>query len=160
MDPCRVAWRSARRQSLHRWALERGGNQLGLRPRGSSCSRQDRRGARLRGLRGVLGRAGEPRPRRIPGLAWLKLERPDRPRPLPYLLGNHQLARKRAAFRCLREPARLPSLPLIVRATPQYRLHRPWRARRLTRPNLAKLTVARQIAAIVLAMWKTQEEYD
>ncbi len=29
-----------------------------------------------------------------------------------------------------------------------------------TKPNLAKLTVARQIAAIVLAMWKTQEEYD
>jgi transposase len=29
-----------------------------------------------------------------------------------------------------------------------------------TRPNLAKLTVARQIAAIVLAMWKTQEVYD
>lgn len=29
-----------------------------------------------------------------------------------------------------------------------------------TKPNLAKLTVARQVAAIVLAMWKTQEEYD
>jgi transposase len=29
-----------------------------------------------------------------------------------------------------------------------------------TKPNLAKLTVARQIAAIALAMWKTQEEYD
>ena len=29
-----------------------------------------------------------------------------------------------------------------------------------TKPNLAKLTVARQIAAIVLAMWKTEEEYD
>ena len=29
-----------------------------------------------------------------------------------------------------------------------------------TKPNLAKLTVARQIAAIVLAMWKSQEEYD
>ena len=29
-----------------------------------------------------------------------------------------------------------------------------------TKPNLAKLTVARQIAAIVLAMWKAQEEYD
>jgi transposase len=28
------------------------------------------------------------------------------------------------------------------------------------KPNLAKLTVARQISAIVLAMWKTQEEYD
>ncbi len=29
-----------------------------------------------------------------------------------------------------------------------------------TKPNLAKLTVARQIAAIVLAMWKSQAEYD
>lgn len=28
-----------------------------------------------------------------------------------------------------------------------------------TRPNLAKLTLARKIAAIVLAMWKTQTEY-
>jgi transposase len=29
-----------------------------------------------------------------------------------------------------------------------------------TRPNLAKLTLARKIAAIVLAMWKTEEPYD
>ena len=29
-----------------------------------------------------------------------------------------------------------------------------------TKPNLAKLTVARQIAAIVLAMWKTDAAYD
>lgn len=29
-----------------------------------------------------------------------------------------------------------------------------------TKPNLAKLTVARQVAAIVLAMWKAQERYD
>jgi transposase len=29
-----------------------------------------------------------------------------------------------------------------------------------TKPNLAKLTVARNIAAIVLAMWKTEEPYD
>ncbi len=29
-----------------------------------------------------------------------------------------------------------------------------------TKPNLAKLTVARQIAAIVLAMWKTEAKYD
>jgi len=29
-----------------------------------------------------------------------------------------------------------------------------------TKPNLAKLTVARQIAAIVLAMWKTEAPYD
>ena len=28
-----------------------------------------------------------------------------------------------------------------------------------TKPNLAKLTIARQIAAIVLAMWKRQEGY-
>lgn len=28
-----------------------------------------------------------------------------------------------------------------------------------TRPNLAKLTIARQIAGIVLAMWKAQERY-
>jgi hypothetical protein len=29
-----------------------------------------------------------------------------------------------------------------------------------TKPNLAKLTVARQIAAIVLAMWKKETPYD
>ena len=29
-----------------------------------------------------------------------------------------------------------------------------------TKPNLAKLTIARQIAAIVLAMWKREEKYD
>jgi transposase len=29
-----------------------------------------------------------------------------------------------------------------------------------TKPNLAKVTVARKIAAIVLAMWKAEEEYD
>jgi hypothetical protein len=29
-----------------------------------------------------------------------------------------------------------------------------------TRPNLAKLTVARRIAATVLAMWKREEVYD
>ncbi len=29
-----------------------------------------------------------------------------------------------------------------------------------TKPNLAKLTVARNVAAIVLAMWKTEETYD
>ena len=29
-----------------------------------------------------------------------------------------------------------------------------------TRPNLARLTVARKIAAIVLSMWKNQEVYD
>jgi len=29
-----------------------------------------------------------------------------------------------------------------------------------TKPNLAKLTVAREIAAIVLAMWKSEEKYD
>lgn len=29
-----------------------------------------------------------------------------------------------------------------------------------TKPNLAKLTIARQVAAIVLAMWKTKERYD
>ena len=28
-----------------------------------------------------------------------------------------------------------------------------------TKPNLAKLTIARKIAAIVLAMWKTETEY-
>jgi hypothetical protein len=28
-----------------------------------------------------------------------------------------------------------------------------------TKPNLAKLTLARKIAAIVLALWKTEEEY-
>ena len=29
-----------------------------------------------------------------------------------------------------------------------------------TKPNLARLTVARRIAATVLAMWKNKEEYD
>jgi hypothetical protein len=29
-----------------------------------------------------------------------------------------------------------------------------------TKPNLAKLTIARRIAAIVLRMWKDEEEYD
>ncbi len=28
-----------------------------------------------------------------------------------------------------------------------------------TKPNLAKVTLARKIAAIVLAIWKTEEEY-
>ena len=28
-----------------------------------------------------------------------------------------------------------------------------------TKPNLAKLTIARQLAAIVLAMWKSEEKY-
>ena len=28
-----------------------------------------------------------------------------------------------------------------------------------TKPNLAKLTIARKIAAIVLAIWKTETEY-
>ena len=29
-----------------------------------------------------------------------------------------------------------------------------------TKPNLAKLTLARKIAAVVLAMWKNEEVYD
>ena len=29
-----------------------------------------------------------------------------------------------------------------------------------TKPNLAQVTIARRIAAIVLAMWKHQEDYD
>ncbi|MBL9021403.1 MAG: hypothetical protein JNL21_04355 [Myxococcales bacterium] len=29
-----------------------------------------------------------------------------------------------------------------------------------TKPNLAKLTIARRIAVILLAVWKTGEEYD
>ena len=29
-----------------------------------------------------------------------------------------------------------------------------------TKPNLAKLTIARQVAAIVLRMWKDEQEYD
>ncbi len=29
-----------------------------------------------------------------------------------------------------------------------------------TKPNLAELTIARRIAAVVLAMWKHQEDYD
>lgn len=29
-----------------------------------------------------------------------------------------------------------------------------------TKPNLAKLTIARQIASIVLAVWRTREVYD
>ena len=38
------------------------------------------------------------------------------------------------------------------------------RARRLitagTKPNLAKLTIARKLAAIPLSMWKSKKEYD
>ncbi len=29
-----------------------------------------------------------------------------------------------------------------------------------TKPNLAKLTIARQIASIMLALWRTGERYD
>ena len=29
-----------------------------------------------------------------------------------------------------------------------------------TKPNLAKLTISRQIASIVLSVWRSQEEYD
>ena len=29
-----------------------------------------------------------------------------------------------------------------------------------TKPNLARLTIARQIAAIVLALWRSKEVYD
>ena len=29
-----------------------------------------------------------------------------------------------------------------------------------TKPNLAKLTIARQVAAILLRMWKDEKEYD
>ncbi|WP_437644950.1 hypothetical protein [Sorangium sp. So ce362] len=29
-----------------------------------------------------------------------------------------------------------------------------------TKPNLAKLTIARKIAAIALSMWKSKEKYD
>ncbi len=29
-----------------------------------------------------------------------------------------------------------------------------------TKPNLAKLTIARQIASITLALWRTGERYD
>jgi hypothetical protein len=29
-----------------------------------------------------------------------------------------------------------------------------------TKPNLAKLTIARQLAAIALSMWKSKEKYD
>jgi hypothetical protein len=29
-----------------------------------------------------------------------------------------------------------------------------------TKPNLAKLTLARQIASIVLTLWRNEEEYD
>jgi hypothetical protein len=29
-----------------------------------------------------------------------------------------------------------------------------------TKPNLAKLTIARQIASIVLSMWRSGEEYE
>ena len=29
-----------------------------------------------------------------------------------------------------------------------------------TKPNLAKLTIARQLASIVLAVWRTREAYD
>lgn len=49
----------------------------------------------------------------------------------------------------------------IVRKLPEHPLHRHYR--RLTermKDNLARLTLARKLAAITLAVWKKQEEYD
>jgi transposase len=49
----------------------------------------------------------------------------------------------------------------IVRSLPEHPLHRHYR--RLTekmKDNLARLTLARKLAAITLAVWKKQEEYD
>jgi transposase len=40
------------------------------------------------------------------------------------------------------------------------REHYDWLLENGTKPNLAKLTIARRIAAIVLAMWKAKERYD
>jgi hypothetical protein len=40
------------------------------------------------------------------------------------------------------------------------REHYDWLLDNGTKPNLAKLTIARRIAAIVLAMWKAQEKYN
>jgi transposase len=49
-----------------------------------------------------------------------------------------------------------------VTAMPSHPLHEEYqqRLRAGTKPNLAKLTLARRIAAIVLSMWKHQEVYD
>jgi hypothetical protein len=49
-----------------------------------------------------------------------------------------------------------------VTAMPRHPLHEEYqqRLRAGTKPNLAKLTLARRIAAIVLSMWKHQEVYD
>jgi transposase len=51
---------------------------------------------------------------------------------------------------------------VISNMSPEHPLHQDYQ-RSLTagtKPNLAKLTLARRIAAAVLAMWKTQEDYD
>ena len=51
----------------------------------------------------------------------------------------------RAALRCRRPNPLLDAYERMVEAG--------------TKPNLARLTIARKIAAVVLAMWKTESEY-
>jgi hypothetical protein len=50
----------------------------------------------------------------------------------------------------------------VILKLPDQPLHRAYQrqVREGTDPALARLTVARRIAAAVLAMWKNQEDYD
>ena len=49
----------------------------------------------------------------------------------------------------------------VIEKLPDHALHADYqRCLKNTKPNLAKLTLARRIAAIVLAMWKNEEAYD
>lgn len=50
----------------------------------------------------------------------------------------------------------------IIMKMPEHPLHRDYQKLLAagTKPNLAKLTIARRLAAIALAMWKKQEDYD
>ena len=50
----------------------------------------------------------------------------------------------------------------VIEQLPQDPLHQHYERMLVSgiKPNLAKLTVARRVAAIVLAMWKHQEVYD
>ena len=50
----------------------------------------------------------------------------------------------------------------VISHSPSHPLHKDYQRllEQGTKPNLARLTIARRIAAAVLAMWKHQEDYD
>jgi hypothetical protein len=50
----------------------------------------------------------------------------------------------------------------IIELMPRHSLHEDYRrmTEAGTKPNLAKLTLSRRIAAALLAMWKHEEDYD